>query len=128
MPFNTTDVSLVAPPVGMLVVPFDLNCARVAGAFGATLTGAWTTKVPVPVGPGPLPWQSASLDDWTVKVVVPVGVVARVAIVRVFEKGAFVVIVAPPLNEAVAPAGGGVVTLRVIVQLLLLPLTFTATV
>src|SRR6478736_1605749 len=93
-----------------------------------TSVGAWTTRVPFPVGPGPLPWQSAPLEAWTVKVVVPVGVVARLAMVRVFEKGAFVMIVAPPLNEAVAPVGSGVVTLRVIVQLLVLPLTFTATV
>ena len=40
VPFNLTDVSLVALPIGMAVAPSDLNWPRVAGVFGVAFGGS----------------------------------------------------------------------------------------
>ena len=103
---------------------WSLGCVVTAGAVQAE----FTVSVPLPVDESPV---TAGLFARTVNGVEPVGVAAVVVIVsvEVLERSAAAKLTVLGLNEALAPAGRAVVTLRSALKAVpAAPLRFTVTV
>src|SRR5258706_8156780 len=128
-PGSMTDHETLTSLVYQLLLP------KVPVTVGVITGGVLsTTSVPSKVGPAPEPPEFEPRPARTVNMYVPSGVrpaagpVLVVVIVNVREKFAFVAEIGfPPVKDAAAPVGSGVVRLRVTVQALALPPMLTLT-